>query len=33
MASTADELVQAADAAMYQVKDHGKNGILAASKR
>ena len=27
----ADELVQAADAAMYQVKDRGKNGIQAAA--
>lgn len=27
VASSADELVQAADAAMYQVKDKGKNGI------
>jgi diguanylate cyclase (GGDEF)-like protein len=30
MAQTADELVQAADAAMYQVKAVGKNGIQAA---
>jgi diguanylate cyclase (GGDEF)-like protein len=30
MARTADELVQAADAAMYQVKALGKNGIQAA---
>ncbi len=31
VASSADELVHAADAAMYQVKDRGKNGIQAAS--
>jgi diguanylate cyclase (GGDEF)-like protein len=31
-ASSADELVQAADAAMYHVKDHGKNGIHASSR-
>jgi len=31
VASSAEELVQAADAAMYQVKDRGKNGIQAAS--
>jgi len=30
VASAADELVQAADAAMYRVKDRGKNGIQAA---
>jgi diguanylate cyclase (GGDEF)-like protein len=29
-ASSADELIQAADSAMYRVKDSGKNGILAA---
>jgi diguanylate cyclase (GGDEF)-like protein len=29
-AASADELVQAADTAMYQVKDRGKNGIQAA---
>jgi diguanylate cyclase (GGDEF)-like protein len=29
-AASAEELVQAADAAMYRVKDGGKNGILAA---
>jgi diguanylate cyclase (GGDEF)-like protein len=29
-ASSAEELVQAADTAMYQVKDCGKNGIQAA---
>jgi diguanylate cyclase (GGDEF)-like protein len=28
--ATADELMQAADAAMYRVKDRGKNGIQAA---
>jgi GGDEF domain-containing protein len=27
----ADELVKAADAAMYRVKDRGKNGIEAAT--
>jgi diguanylate cyclase (GGDEF)-like protein len=32
-ATTADELVQAADAAMYLVKDRGKNGIHAARTR
>ena len=31
VAASADELVQAADAAMYRVKDRGKNGIQAAS--
>ena len=31
VASSAEELVQAADAAMYRVKDRGKNGIQAAS--
>jgi diguanylate cyclase (GGDEF)-like protein len=30
-ASSAEELVQAADRAMYQVKDSGKNGIRAAA--
>jgi diguanylate cyclase (GGDEF)-like protein len=30
-AGTAEELVQAADAAMYRVKDRGKNGIQVAS--
>jgi len=30
VAASAEELVQAADKAMYQVKDSGKNGILAA---
>jgi diguanylate cyclase (GGDEF)-like protein len=30
-AASADELVHAADAAMYQVKDRGKNGIQAAA--
>ena len=30
-AASADELMQAADAAMYQVKDRGKNGIQAAA--
>ena len=30
VATSAEELVQAADAAMYQVKDRGKNGIQAA---
>ena len=31
VATAADELVQAADAAMYRVKDRGKNGIQAAA--
>lgn len=31
VATAADDLVQAADAAMYQVKDRGKNGIQAAA--
>jgi GGDEF domain-containing protein len=31
VAIAADELVQAADAAMYRVKDRGKNGIQAAA--
>jgi diguanylate cyclase (GGDEF)-like protein len=30
VAASADELVQAADKAMYQVKESGKNGIVAA---
>ena len=30
VANSAEELVQAADSAMYQVKDRGKNGIQAA---
>jgi len=30
VANSAEELLQAADRAMYQVKDDGKNGILAA---
>jgi diguanylate cyclase (GGDEF)-like protein len=30
VANSAEELIQAADKAMYQVKDSGKNGILAA---
>jgi diguanylate cyclase (GGDEF)-like protein len=30
-AASADELLRAADAAMYRVKDHGKNGIAAAT--
>jgi len=30
VANSSEELIQAADKAMYQVKDHGKNGILAA---
>jgi diguanylate cyclase (GGDEF)-like protein len=32
VATTADELVQAADAAMYRVKDRGKNGVQAAAR-
>ena len=32
-AATADELVQAADVAMYLVKDRGKDGIHAARTR
>ena len=31
VAASADGLVQAADKAMYWVKDHGKNGIQAAT--
>ena len=31
VAASAEELVQAADTAMYQVKDSGKNGIQAAA--
>jgi diguanylate cyclase (GGDEF)-like protein len=31
VAMAADELVQAADAAMYRVKDRGKNGVQAAA--
>jgi GGDEF domain-containing protein len=31
VAASAEELMQAADAAMYQVKDRGKNGIQAAA--
>lgn len=31
VAATPDELVQAADAAMYRVKDTGKNGVQAAA--
>ena len=31
VAASADELVAAADKAMYQVKDSGKNGIQAAA--
>jgi len=30
VAASADELVQAADKAMYQVKESGKNGIQIA---
>ena len=30
VADSAEELMQAADKAMYQVKDRGKNGIQAA---
>jgi GGDEF domain-containing protein len=30
VAATADGLIQAADEAMYWVKDHGKNGIHIA---
>ena len=30
VASTAEELVRAADMAMYRVKESGKNGILVA---
>jgi diguanylate cyclase (GGDEF)-like protein len=32
VANSAEELVQAADGAMYQVKDRGKNGIQAAGE-
>jgi len=31
VAASADELMQAADKAMYRVKDAGKNGIQAAN--
>lgn len=31
-ASSSDELIEAADAAMYRVKDRGKNGIEAAAR-
>jgi diguanylate cyclase (GGDEF)-like protein len=31
VAGSAEDLVQAADKAMYRVKDSGKNGILAAA--
>jgi diguanylate cyclase (GGDEF)-like protein len=31
-ASSSDELIEAADAAMYRVKDRGKNGIEAATR-
>ena len=31
VAASAEELMQAADKAMYRVKDAGKNGIQAAS--
>jgi GGDEF domain-containing protein len=30
VAASAEELVRAADMAMYQVKESGKNGILVA---
>jgi GGDEF domain-containing protein len=30
VAATAEELIQAADEAMYWVKSHGKNGIHVA---
>jgi diguanylate cyclase (GGDEF)-like protein len=30
VAASAEGLIQAADEAMYQVKDHGKNGIYVA---
>ena len=32
-AASPEELVQAADVAMYQVKDRGKNGIQTAGRR
>jgi diguanylate cyclase (GGDEF)-like protein len=31
VARSAEDLIQAADTAMYQVKDHGKNGIRSAT--
>jgi len=30
VAASAEELIKAADAAMYRVKDRGKNGVLLA---
>ena len=32
VASSAEELIQAADQAMYKVKDHGKNGVHVAGR-
>ena len=32
VAASAEELIKAADAAMYRVKDKGKNGVLLATR-
>ena len=32
VAASADELIKAADSAMYRVKDHGKNGVVLATE-
>jgi diguanylate cyclase (GGDEF)-like protein len=33
VASSAEELIKAADTAMYRVKDEGKNGVFLATER